>query len=132
MAYKATQVHTTVLRRLKKFAMKIHPTFQASIFCGLQGYTSSYHSVEEAEEICQEFVDDVGLCVTVTPTKFVYTNGREPGVIVGLINYPRFPSEPEDIKAKAVRLAMNLLKAFGQKRVSVVCTDETIMLESVI
>jgi nitrate reductase beta subunit len=58
---------------------------------------------------CQEFCDDHGLCVTVTPTEYVYTNGRESGVIVGLINYPRFPSNQSDLEATAVKLAEYLL-----------------------
>lgn len=44
-----------------------------------------------AREICRAYCDEVGYCVTVTPTSYVYTGGEESGFIVGLINYPRFP-----------------------------------------
>lgn len=59
----------------------------------------------EAERICRKYCVENGLCVTVTPTEYVYTGGAEAGVCVRLINYPRFPAEPSDINAKALDLA---------------------------
>jgi hypothetical protein len=53
----------------------------------------------------------------------------ESGHAVGLINYPRFPAEPKDIKQKTLDLAKILKKMAGQERVSVVFSDETIMLD---
>ncbi len=50
-----------------------------------------------------------GLCVTVTATLFVYKGGEESGYVVGLINYPRFPSTPVEIEATARELASILL-----------------------
>lgn len=73
----------------------------------------------EAENICRDFCDEVGLCVTVTHTVYVYTGGRESGFIVGLINYPRFPGEPVQIEAKAVELGMKLREGLGQESFSV-------------
>lgn len=61
-----------------------------------------------AEQICRAYCDEIGLCVTVTPTHYIYKDGQEQGVVVGLINYPRFPSEPSAIWDKAERLAMLL------------------------
>ena len=74
------------------------------------------------------YCDSVGLCVTVTPTKFIYTGGHEDGVAIGLINYPRFPDSPTGIRGKAVKIARELLAAMGQNRISIVCRDETIMV----
>lgn len=76
----------------------------------------------------QEQVDLIGLCVTVTETTFVYKGGWERGAIVGLINYPRFPKEESEIKELAIELARLMKERFGQKRMSIVFTDETIML----
>jgi len=64
-----------------------------------------------------------------TPTEFRYTKGFEKGVIIGLINYPRFVTTAYEIKEKAIHLAQILMKRFNQNRVSIVFTDETIMLE---
>jgi hypothetical protein len=114
--------------------MKTLPTFQATIFCGFKpGYSALVKFDEdyfnEAKIICQAYCDKIGFCVTIKPTFFIYTDGSEPGVEVGIINYPRFPKEFEEIKRLALDLAKQLKKHFLQKRVSVVFTDETIMLE---
>jgi len=81
-----------------------------------------------AKNICREFCDDVGLCVTVTSTTYIYTGGEEDGVIVGLINYPRFPSKPEDIVEKAELLARKLLTGLKQQSYSIQTTDKTTLL----
>lgn len=50
-----------------------------------------------------------GLCVTVTPTTFVFTGGAEEGVEIGLVNYPRFPTDAATLTDTAVRLARFLV-----------------------
>ena len=106
-------------------------TFTATIYIGFKERdTGVVHSIEECWVICQEFVNNVGLCVTVTPTEYIYTNGNEPGAAIGLINYPRFPSEPDVILFHAVALGTILLEAFDQYKVSIVCPNKTYMLES--
>lgn len=105
------------------------PTYQATIYCGLRPIGGgARRSVWDAKQICQEYVDSVGLCVSFTETEFIYNEGGEPGIIVGLINYPRFPATPEFIRDRAMVLARMLKAAYNQKRVSVVCTDKTFML----
>lgn len=84
--------------------------------------------MDAADKICQDYVDGVGLCVTVTPTRFLYTRGCESGVIVGLINYPRFPSDPDKIRKRAIELATILKKELHQNRVTIEFPDETVML----
>jgi Fe-S-cluster-containing hydrogenase component 2 len=113
--------------------MKSVPTFTATIYVGFRvGRTNepakAIHSIDEARDVAQAYCDEVGLCVTVTPTTFVYTLGSEPGVIVGLMNYPRFPSEPAAIRAHALALAERLRVRLEQFRVSVVFPNETVML----
>ena len=80
------------------------------------------------ERTCEDYCNAVGLCVTVTPTTFIYVHGREPGAAIGLINYPRFPSSERTIRAHALRLARHLLRACKQQRISVVFPDKTLML----
>lgn len=79
--------------------------------------------VKLATAICREFCDREGLCVTVTPTTYVYTGGQEEGVIVGLINYPRFPSTAGAIYATAVALAERLCNLLGQQSYTVQTPD---------
>ena len=111
--------------------MKKVPTFTAHIYVGLQEqYTGQYHQPDVAKALCQQYVDEVKWCVTFTETEFIYTEGNEPGLIIGMVNYPRFPSDPETLKEKALKLAEKLLIELNQFRVSVVFPDETVMLES--
>lgn len=56
-----------------------------------------------------------GLCVTVEPTTFIYTGGEESGYVVGLIQYPRFPSHPVAIEDRARDLMEKLLEATHQQ-----------------
>ena len=79
------------------------------------------------KELCQEFAWR-GLCVTVTPTTYVYTGGREEGAVVGLMNYPRFPTQREELDKSAKHLAKFLLGALYQKTCSVVTPDVTFWL----
>ena len=80
---------------------------------------------DTAEAVCREFCDQVGFCVTVTPTSYVYRGGTERGVIVGLINYPRFPAQPDQIEAKAIALGLVLREALGQESFTIERLGET-------
>lgn len=64
--------------------------------------------LDKARDVCRRYCMEVGLCVTVTPTEFIYTGGAETGFVVGLLNYPRFPAEPEVLRDKAQALAERL------------------------
>jgi hypothetical protein len=80
-----------------------------------------------AREACRGFVMS-GLCVTLEPVEYVYTGGLEAGVRVGLINYPRFPSEPAVIWARAEELTLFLIERLHQHSASVVGPDRTLWL----
>jgi hypothetical protein len=106
-------------------------TYTATIYCGLKrGYTDEVMPFEEVESFIQDWVDRVSQCVSVTRTEYIYRGGREPGIIVGFINYPRFPSHPANIEMGALELASELLKKCKQMRLSIVFPDETIMLSN--
>jgi len=110
--------------------MKINDTFTANIYVGTQhGYDGEFSSIDEIRQWLQNYCDTVKLGITLTPTEFIYVGGREPGVIVGLINYPRFPKPIEEIKAQAFDIANGLMKLCHQERLSIVFSDETMMLE---
>jgi hypothetical protein len=65
-----------------------------------------------------------GLCVTIEPTTFIYTGGEEAGYVVGLVNYPRFPSTPEGLRIRARAVMVALLDATHQHSALMV-TPET-------
>lgn len=111
--------------------MKKVTTFTAQIYVGLKNtYTGEVLGENLLWDVCQKYCDEVGFCVTFTKTNYIYSNGNEPGVIVGIINYPRFPTTPLFIKERALILAKLLQKEAKQHKVSVVFPDETIMIES--
>lgn len=93
-------------------------SFPVSIFiagraCGIEGQ-------------CRTYADEVGFCVTATPTTFIYTGGEEEGYIIGLINYPRFPSDPETIWGHAETLAARLCAEAGQQSYTIQAPDKTV------
>lgn len=79
----------------------------------------------KASRLCRAHCDAVGLCVTVTPTEYVYTDGQEAGVIVGLINYARFPAEPAAIDEQALTLAELLRVELGQQSFTIETPTES-------
>lgn len=107
------------------------PTFTSVIWVGTKGRDSGLIVPPDVIfTAIQQYVDSVGLCVSVTPTTFVYTNGSEPGFAVGLINYPRLPSSPEQIHERAMKLAGILMELGKQFKVTVVDPQTTTMLSS--
>ncbi len=83
-------------------------------------------NAREASLTCRGYCDDIGLCVTVTETRFMYTGGMQFGVIVGLINYPRFPSDPATIWARAEALGERLCKKLNQESYTLQAPDKTV------
>jgi hypothetical protein len=111
-------------------SMKNVPTYTATIYIGLKDTDMNIVLDEKILwDVCQRYCDDVGFCVAFTKTDYIYTKGYEPGIIVGIINYPRFPADFESIKEKALSLARLLMKAANQYKVTIVFPNETIMLE---
>jgi len=109
--------------------MIISNTFTAQIFVGFKCMdTGKESTLQDAEKICQDYVNDIGLCVSTVPTRFIYTKGNENGVCVTLINYPRYPESSYEIKERALVLAEKLKTNLDQNRVSVVFPSETLML----
>lgn len=108
--------------------MKCTKTYGAKIYVAETLGSSWERSRTTAIEVCRDYVDEVGLCVTVTPTTFVYTGDVVLGVIVGLINYPRFPSTKQEIRRHAFTLAKRLIKRLEQRGASIEFPDETVWI----
>lgn len=81
------------------------------------------------EATCRNFCLS-GLCVTVTPTNYIFTGGSETGACIGLINYARFPRLAPEITSLALDLARLLLEKCCQRSCSIVTPDETHYLEN--
>lgn len=114
---------------MSDMAVKIVPTFTATIYVGTYWRAGGItHSPDRIIEWIRRYCDVVGLCVSVTPTQFIYTRGSEPGLIIGMINYPRFPASPDAIRKQALEIAEQLRVEMMQERVSVVFPDETVMI----
>lgn len=110
--------------------MEIVSTYFVNIYVGLrEEYSDKISNIQYAIKLIQDFVNERKLGVTVTETNFLYVDGNEPGLIVGLINYPRFPDTQENIKNKAIDLAKILLVKLKQNRISLVTPNETIMID---
>jgi len=76
------------------------------------------------EQVCRRECMQ-GLCVTVEPTRFIYTGGEETGAVIGLVNYPRFPKEPAEIHETALKLAVAILDETYQDSVLIMAPDYT-------
>ena len=111
--------------------MKITESYNVQIWVGLRaGYSARIHPLDDVRNICDRFVNSVKDCVTITPTEFRYVDGMEPGVIVGYINYPRFPRKPEEIEDRAIQLAEELMVGLEQNSVTVTTPTQTYMLSN--
>ena len=82
--------------------------------------------INEIRRSVRQFTWDIGLCVTVTPTDYIYTGGEESGAIIELINYPRFPEEIDSIRLMAYNLGMRLMHDCFQRSFSVMTPEETV------
>lgn len=81
--------------------------------------------IEAAKQTVREYVQ-CGLCVTVEPTVFIYTGGEETGYVVGLRNYPKYPSTLAQLTSHALTLAELLRSATFQDSYMVAGPQETV------
>ena len=93
------------------------PTYSVQVFMA--------GNIDDAKRQIRQSCYREGLCVTVTPTTFIYTAGEEEGVVIGFQNYPRFPSEPRKILQRAKELAVEVMKATCQRTSLIVAPDST-------
>lgn len=80
----------------------------------------------QAKQVCREFCFKIGLCVHVESVDFIYTGGEEAGFKIGLINYPRFPSNEAMLFQRATELASLVMKRLCQHSYSIVGPKETV------
>lgn len=111
--------------------MKVLIAYNVQIWVGLkEQYTDKIHTLDDVRKICDEFVNEVKDCITITPTEFRYVKGNENGVIIGYIQYPRFPRSEHDIKCRALMLGYKLMHELRQYRVTVTTPYKSYMLKN--
>jgi hypothetical protein len=74
----------------------------------------------------EHYVQQHPFCVTITPTSYVHTSGTDAGIIIGLINYPRFPAEPRTIWWEAQKIGAYLREELGQQSYTIQAPDKTV------
>lgn len=102
---------------MSELRSKTEQTYRVDIFVG--------GDLNHARTICKEYCMRFGLCVTIEPVSYIFTGGEEFGVRVGLLNYPRFPAEPEKIRAHAYLLGECLRIGLAQWSFLIVSPDQT-------
>ena len=80
-----------------------------------------------AKQVVREYCL-TGFCVSLEKVDYIYTMGGESGFVARVINYPRFPRSPDEIKEKALELAEKLVIDLHQGSCSVVFSDETVFI----
>jgi hypothetical protein len=86
-------------------------------------------SIETAKEIIRREAFPGGLCVTIEPTNYIFLGGEESGFVIGLVNYPRFPEEPQEILDRAKSLALKILDETWQISTMIMTPTETILYQ---
>lgn len=108
------------------------PSFNVQIWCGLKnGYSGFEQRIEYVNYLVDQLIVDFGGdCMTVTPTNFRYLDGSENGVVIGYIQYPRFPRTETEIIERAIKVGEELMKNLRQNRVTITTPHESIMLKN--
>lgn len=108
---------------------QVLPAYSINIYVGLWDRDRKFqYSASDVYDEVGAYVDEIGQCFTVTPTKFIYKHGKEAGVIVGLISYPRFPKTNKELFDEALVLARRLLIRCNQYRVTMVTPEKSVMI----
>lgn len=97
------------------------PSFEIKIFIA-----GDYNRIKH---VCSDFVTEVGLCVNIKKTDYVYTYGEQSGAEIGLISYPKFQTEFEEQRNKAMKLCKLLMNACNQKSATILDNKQALYLE---
>ena len=81
------------------------------------------------KDICAKYCQ-VGLCVSIQKTDYIYTGGQQSGFSITLINYPRFACSNDEIYTKAEELAKILIVDAYQESCTILCNDKTVFLSN--
>lgn len=84
---------------------------------------------DRIEQVCSDFVSEVGLCVNVKKTNYIYTHGEQSGAEIGLISYPKFKPSLSQTWDEAIELCERLMDECNQKSATIIDSEEAIYIE---
>jgi len=80
---------------------------------------------DTARAAARKFASGRGFCVALQRCDYIYTGGEESGLCATIINYPRFPKEPEALILLAEEFALDLCTELHQASYSIETPSET-------
>lgn len=83
-----------------------------------------------ARSACREIAYGFGFCFQLHKVDYVYSGGEESGLLIRVINYPRFPRTPEEITKLTVEFAKIIADKLCQKSFTVETKTDTMYFES--
>lgn len=95
-------------------------------------YTVTIHiagNYDRIEQVCSDFCSEVGLCVNVKPTNFIYTYGEQSGAEIQLISYPKFQPTLGLSRRKAQMLCERLMDEVNQKSATITDPKRSLYIE---
>lgn len=120
---------------LTDMIIKANPTWEARIYVGSrEGYDGAVFDRSRVEAAIAGYQTTAPEqhrgCVRITPTRFQFDKYTEDGWEIGLMDYPRFPVGPENMKVFADNLARHLLVELKQNGVGLVMPHVTMMFRA--
>jgi len=85
-------------------------------------------ALEEVRAILAREAAERGACWSIEPTEFIYSGGREQGVVVRQIAYARFPSTAEEAMHDMLVLGRRVMEATGQGSFSVIGPESSVFV----
>ncbi len=103
-------------------ALYVEPTYTIRLYMA--------GDIEGAKQLLRKecYPPNEGICVTIEPTTYIYAGGEESGFVVGFVNYPRFPIEPDRLLHRAKHIAEMLIANLYQWSALLVTPSETLWI----
>ena len=117
------------------YTVKKNRNFEARIYIGSRArYVGPLFTFAELRTAISLYQHENGLdaCnpVRITPTTYVWDEYMEDGWEIAVIDYPRQSKSHIVLRDFTFNLGVHLLERFRQNRISIVFSDEIVMLES--
>lgn len=71
-------------------------------------------SYEEAQRTLRKYCSENGACFSISKNKYIYSGGEEDGIVVHVMNYPRFPKSQSELYKLTEQLAIKLMYDLNQ------------------